>query len=135
MNYTLSKSHVKMLKVVLSIWAVIVTALTLSAIIVFFSKGAYSHPFTFFVYIFAITSYINIYRFFSMVYDSGNQISLLQFKIWLMIFVRGGFGSLLYLSIYVQNILGIIFFTLTYLGTFFCNYYLTKAVNNEKQKN
>ncbi len=132
MNDLLSKSHIKILKVILSIWTAVVTAVTLSTILVFVSKGGYNHPIVLFACILAITSYINTYRFFSMVYDNNGQISLLQLKIWSMMFVRGIFVACLYLAIYVQNILGIIFFALTYLGTFFCNHYLIKAGKNGK---
>lgn len=134
-NYKLSNSHIKMLKIILSVWTVIITILTLLMNLVFFSKGGYNHPVLTWSYIFVITTYINVYRFFSMVYDNNNQISLLQLKVWSMLFVRGVFVSYLYLSFYAENILGIISFLVAYLLTFVCNYYLTKAVNNEKQKN
>lgn len=113
MNDLLSKSHIKILKVILSIWPVVVTAVTLSTTLVFVSKGGYNHPIVLFACILAITSYINTCRFFSMVYDNNRQISLLQLKIWAMMFVRGIFVSCLYLAIYVKNIWGIIFFALT----------------------
>ena len=135
MNYILSKSHIKMLKIILGIWTAIISALTVSTICVFVSKGGYNHPIVFFACILAITTYINVYRFFSMVYDNNNQISLLQLKVWSMLFVRGVFVSCVYLSFYAMNILASISFSLAYIATFFCNYYLTKAVNNEKQKN
>lgn len=132
MNDLLSKSHTKILKIILSIWAAIISALTVSTIFVFVSKGGYNHPIVFFACILAITTYMNLYRFFSMVYDNNNQISLLQLKVWSMLFVRGVFVSCVYLSFYVMNIIAIIFFSLAYIATFFCNYYLTKARNSEK---
>lgn len=131
MNYTLSEAHIKIIKVILTIWTIVISTVTLANIFVFVSKGIYTHPIMFFACILTITSYINVYRFFSMVYSS-NQITRLQLKIWSILFARGIFFSCLFFAIYVQNILGIIFFALTYLGTFFCNHYLVKAGVNEK---
>jgi hypothetical protein len=130
MNYILSKSHIKMLKIIVNIWAVIITALTIAASFVFISQGGYNHPFLFFEYLLAITSYINIYRFYKMLYNNNHQISSLQLKIWSMLFFRGVFFSCLYLSFYAKNILGIVVFLVIYLLTFVCNHYLIKANNN-----
>ena len=130
MNYILSKAHIKMLKIIVNIWVVIITALTIAASFVFISQDGYNHPFLFFEYLLAITSYINIYRFYKMLYDNRNQISSLQLKVWSMLFFRGIFMSLLYLAIYAKNIFGIISFLVAYLLTFVCNYYLIKAKNN-----
>ena len=131
MNYNLSEAHIKIIKVILTIWTIVISTVTLANIFVFVSKGIYTHPIMFFACILTITSYINVYRFFSMVYSS-NQITRLQLKIWSILFARGIFFSCLFFAIYVQNIFGIIFFALTYLGTFFCNHYLVKAGVNEK---
>lgn len=132
MNYNLNKSHIKMLKIIINIWASIITILALLAIFVFVSQGGYNHPFLFFVYIFAVSFHINVYRFYKMLYNNNHQINLLQLKIWSMLFTRGVFFSCLYLAFYAKNILGIIFFSLTYLLTFVCNHYLLKAQKNEK---
>ena len=129
----LNKSHIKVLKLMLNIWTAIITILALLATFVFVSQGGYNHPFLFFVYIFVISFYINTYRLHRMTYDNDNQISLLQLKVWAMLFVRGIFASCLYLAIYAMNIFGIIFFSLTFLATFFCNHYLKKAIDIEKQ--
>lgn len=130
MNYILSEAHIKMLKTIINIWTTIITILTILSIFVFGSKGAYSHPVAFFGYILAITSYINVYRFYRMLYDNQNKISSLQLKVWSMLCSRGVFFSCLYLSFYAKNILGIVSFLVAYLLTFVCNHYLIKANNN-----
>lgn len=130
MNYILNKSYIKMLKLLVNLWTVIITILTLSISFVFVSQEGYNHPLLFFVYILAITSYINVYRFYKMLYNNNHQINSLQLKIWSMLFVRGIFFSCLYLAFYVKNIFGIISFLVAYLLTFVCNYYLIKAKNN-----
>ncbi len=127
MNYNLSESHIKLLKILITIWSVIITILTLSVSFVFICKGGYNHPFLLFAYILAITSYINTYRFYRMMHDHNRQINSLQLKVWAMLFVRGIFVACLYLSFYVKNILGITFFLLAYLATFFCNHFIIKA--------
>lgn len=127
MNYNLSESHIKLLKLLITIWSVIITILTLSVSFVFICKGGYNHPFLLFAYILTITSYINTYRFYRMMHDHNRQINSLQLKVWAMLFVRGIFVACLYLSFYVQNILGITFFLLAYLATFFCNHFIIKA--------
>lgn len=127
MNYNLSESHIKLLKILVTIWSVIITILTLSVSFVFICKGGYNHPFLLFAYMLVITSYINTYRFYRMMHDHNRQINSLQLKVWAMLFVRGIFVACLYLSFYVQNILGITFFLLAYLATFFCNHFIIKA--------
>jgi len=81
MNYNLSESHIKLLKILITIWSVIITILTLSVSFVFICKGGYNHPFLLFAYILAITSYINTYRFYRMMHDHNRQINSLQLKV------------------------------------------------------
>lgn len=132
MNYNLSEAHIKLLTVLVIIWSAIITTLTLSISFVFISQGGYNHPFLLFAYILTITSYINAYRFYCMMHTHNRQINSLQLKVWAMLFVRGIFVACLYLSFYVKNILGIIFFLLAYLATLFCNHFIIKARKNEK---
>lgn len=55
----------------------IITILALLAVFVFASQGGYSHSFLFFVYIFAVSFHINVYRFYKMLYNNNYQINLL----------------------------------------------------------
>lgn len=132
MNYNLSEAHIKLLKVLVTIWSAIITILALSISFVFISQGGYNHPSLFFVYILAIISYINAYRFYRMMYGHNRQINSLQLRVWAMLFIIGVFVACLYLSFYVKNILGIIFFLLAYLATFFCNHFIIKVQKSEK---
>lgn len=129
MDCILSDFHIKTLKIIVNIWTAIITILTLS--ISFVSQGVYNHPFLFFAYILAITSYINVYRFYKRLYNNNYQISSLQLKIWSMLSVSDIFFSCLYLAFYTTDIFwGIVSFLVAYLATFFCNHYLIKAKNN-----
>lgn len=122
---------IKLLKIIINIWFIIITTLTIVSIFLFGINDAYSHPIAIFGYILAITSYISIYRFYKMLRDNQNKISLLQFKVWAMLFSRGVSLSCLYLSFYAKNILGITVFGGAYVLTFICNHYLKKAINEK----
>lgn len=134
MNPTLSKNFIRILKIIVNIWATIVTIITSLTIFVFFYRGGYKHPIVLFVCIFAITSYINVFKFYKMIY-SNSQINLLQLKIWAIFLVSGIFISCAYLAFYAMNIFAIAFFLSAYILTFFCNHYLIKVENNENKKN
>lgn len=130
MNTVLSKNFIKMLKNIINVWSVIVAIASLSTIFVFVYNGGYNHPIVFFACIFAITSYINVFKFYKMIY-SNSQINLLQLKVWAVLLVRGIFISCVFLSFYAMNIFAIAFFLLAYISTFFCNHFLIKAQNDE----
>ncbi len=132
MDYILSEAHIKLLKVLVTIYIVIITLLTLLMSFLFISLDGYNHPVLLIYYILATTSYINAYRFYRMIHYHNGSINSLQLKIWAMLFVRGIFVTCLYWSFYAKNIQGIIFFLLTYLATFFCNYFLIKAQKSKK---
>ena len=135
MDFTLDKSKTKILKIIIgvftAIWSIIFTWCLW--VLFSFSKEAFTEPATFFPVILAFAIYMNAFRFFKMVKDNNGSISINQLKVWSMLFVRGIFASCLYLAIYAMNIFGIIFFSLTFLATFFCNHYLKKAIDIERQ--
>ena len=130
MDYFLSKAHIDMLKILVNIWALIVSTVTIATIFVFISQGGYTHPILLFVCIFAAISCTNVYRFHKIIH-ANNQICLRQLKVWVLTFVRGIFVSCLYLSLYVKNTFGSILFSFTYLASLFCCYYLKKGINSQ----
>lgn len=135
MNFTLDKSKVKILKIIIGVFTAVWTIIFSWCLwVLFFSKEAFTEPAVFFPVILAFAIYMNSFRFFKMVKDNNGWISINQLKVWAMLFVRGIFASCLYLAIYAMNIFGIIFFSLTYLATFFCNHYLIKAIDIERQR-
>lgn len=95
MDYILSEAHIKLLKVLVTIYIVIITILTLLMSFLFISQGVYFHPVLLIYDILATTSYINAYRFYRMMHYHNRPITSLQLKIWAMLFVRGIFVTCL----------------------------------------
>ena len=122
---------IKLLKIIINIWFVIITTLTMASSFLFGINDAYGHPIAVFGYIFAITSYMSIYKFYKMLHGNQNKISLLQLKVWSMLFSRGVSLSCLYLSFYAKNIWGVMVFGGAYFLKFICNRYLKKAINEK----
>lgn len=135
MDFTLDKSKTKILKIIIGVFTAVWTIIFAWCLWVLFSfsKEAFTEPATFFPVILAFAIYLNAFRFFKMVKDNNGTVSVIQLKMWFMWVARGGFVSGLYLAIYARSVWEIIFFSIAFLATFFCNHYLKKAIDIERQ--
>lgn len=124
MDFTLDKSTTKILKRIVGGLTAVWTIVFIWCLWVSFLRRAFTDPASFFPVLFAFAIYTSTFRFFKILKDNDDSISIDKLKMWLMWTSYGVYASWLYLAISTMNIFGVVFFSLLiFLTPFFFKRY------------
>lgn len=124
MDFTLDKSTTQILKRIIGVFTAVFTIVFIWYLLASFLRKDFTEPASFFPFIFALAIYTSAFRFFKILKDNDDSISIDKLKMWLTWTSYGVYASWLYLAISIMNIFWVVFFSLLiFLTPFFFKRY------------